>query len=170
LSKSKIERILKQLKEKGWGVTDCGHVVKPDMTIRDTTVKHGVNDRPDYLVFTFKFEGMSYPVPVHKLAAYQKYGDEVFSNQVRHLDGLSLNNDLDNIAIGTGSDNMMDRPAEDRRLHAIKAASTLRRFKSDEVKYIRSCNSSGNCLAKELGVSKSTISYIRNYKLYTDVD
>jgi hypothetical protein len=50
-------------------------------------------------------------IPVHRLQAYQKYGEKMFDDgiEVRHLDGNPLNNSWDNILIGNHSDNMMDQ-------------------------------------------------------------
>jgi len=66
-------------------------------------------------------------VPVHKLQAYQKFGESMFALgiQVRHLDGNHLNNEPNNIAIGTPHDNMMDIPKEERIRKAIHASSFI---------------------------------------------
>ena len=42
-------------------------------------------------------------VKVHRLVAYQKFGDALFEEgiEVRHLDNNKLNNSEDNIALGT---------------------------------------------------------------------
>lgn len=94
-----------------------------------------------YLGFAIR-NGPGNPVKVlvHRLVAYQKFGGQIFQKglQVRHIDGNKLNNREDNIEIGTQSDNMMDRSLQDRRQHAARAASFLRRFTDVEVEEIRS--------------------------------
>jgi len=56
-------------------------------------------------------------VGVHRLQAYQKYGNKLFEEgiMVRHKDGNPLNNSWENILIGTHSQNMMDIPLKIRR-------------------------------------------------------
>lgn len=65
---------------------------------------------------------------IHRLAAYQKFGKKMFRDGivVRHLNGISTDNSLDNIAIGTESQNMRDIPAEKRRASAIAGAEKFR--------------------------------------------
>lgn len=59
--------------------------------------------------------------------AYQKYGDRIYNPRmvVRHLDGNPLNNSWENIAIGTQSENNMDKPPELRRRMAVHASSFM---------------------------------------------
>lgn len=63
-------------------------------------------------------------VPVHRLVAYQKYGDKALMKGmvVRHIDSDPSNNLPDNILIGTPSQNMMDKPAKVRYEQSIHAA------------------------------------------------
>lgn len=67
-----------------------------------------------YPKFTYRFKGerSKSTVRVHRLVAYQKYGTRLFEDDTepRHLDGDKLNFRLENIAIGTHSQNMMDIP------------------------------------------------------------
>ena len=73
--------------------------------------------------FSFKFCGSSIPIPVHRFQAFIKYGKRVFVDgiQVRHLDGNSLNNSRDNLALGDQSKNMMDKTPEQRKKQSQKA-------------------------------------------------
>lgn len=80
-----------------------------------------------------------YDVRVHKLAAYQKYGEAMFEEGivVRHLDGNKQNNKEENIAIGSCKDNALDIPLELRVKRAIIAATALRKFSDIEMEEIR---------------------------------
>lgn len=65
----------------------------------------------------------------HQLAAYQKFGNKwLFSNYViRHLDGCCINNKLENIEIGTQSQNILDIPEEKRKAQAANPYGKMRR-------------------------------------------
>lgn len=96
------------------------------------------NNNRGYLQFGIRCDGEKRPqnVPVHRLQAYQKFGDKIFESGivVRHLDGNSLNNNFDNIEIGTQQENMMDIPVEQRISHAKHAAATQIKYDADEIK------------------------------------
>lgn len=64
-------------------------------------------------------------IMVHRLQAFQKFGRELFKDgvSVRHLDGNQRNNSAANIAIGTHSQNMMDKPESVRVRCAVHASS-----------------------------------------------
>ena len=69
----------------------------------------------DYWAFTIRnTNGKTINIQYHRFIAYTKYGDKIYNPNtvVRHLDGNHLNNDFDNIVIGTQSDNMYDKPKE----------------------------------------------------------
>ena len=97
--------------------------------------------------FGIKVGKRSLKFPVHRLVAYQKFGDQMFEPgiQVRHLDGNSLNNLEENIELGTQSQNMMDIPEEKRKSHSILATTYNRRFTDNEMgkirNYYKSCHS-----------------------------
>jgi hypothetical protein len=110
-------------------------------------------------------------VYVHRLQAYQSFGNKIFDVNitVRHLDGDSLNNSEDNIAIGSQSDNMMDILPSNRIKHALKAAKIQRKLLEEEVKQLRLDRAGGmkyDELIEKYGISKSTVSYIINNKTY----
>ena len=98
---------------KGYRITKEGKIVNPNRVIING---HLYNGKYSHRTFSVRYEGKSVNVRVHKLQAYQKYGDAVFEEniQVRHLDGNYDNNSWDNIALGTQSDNMMDIPKKER--------------------------------------------------------
>ena len=100
-----------------------------------------------YLFFKIVSDGgVRRQVMVHRLLAYQKYKEKMFRKGIliRHLDGNSLNNDEANIAMGTQSDNMRDRPPEELKAHAINAATKRRRFTDAEIEEIRVYRAEGH--------------------------
>ena len=117
--------------------------------------------------FAIRCDGEKYPqnVPVHRLQAYQKFGDKIFESGtvVRHLDGNSLNNNFDNIEIGTQQENMMDIPTEQRIAHAKHAASTQIKHNADEIKQFHAKSCSYAKTMEYFGIkSKGTLFYILN--------
>ena len=101
--------------EKGYKVQKDGSVIGK----RGSKLKFFILNR-SYNTFSVKYLGTAVNILVHRFQAYQKYGDSIFEDGivVRHLDGNSFNNSWDNIAIGTQRDNIMDKPAEQRRKDA----------------------------------------------------
>lgn len=96
-----------------------GYRVNDDGTVTSFTgKKRKLCRRPTgYDYFYLRVNGKTGCVAVHRLMAFQKYGDALFESgiEVRHLDGNPSNNSPDNIAIGTKSQNMMDRPIHVRK-------------------------------------------------------
>ena len=91
--------------------------------------QHGVdvtnkifNNRFGYEMFCipFKFKKSEF-VFVHRLQAYQKYGDKFFEAEcVRHLNGNCVDNSWGNIAIGSFVDNMADVSDEVKKRANLK--------------------------------------------------
>ena len=139
---------------KGYRVVN-GNVVTPDGKPRVATLYDG------YLSFNFGINAKQIPVKVHRLVAYQKYGDDALlpGVHVRHLDGNTLNNLPENIAIGTPHDNSMDRPKANRIAHAAKGRQ---KFSHEFVQSLRDDHASGigyRQLSIKHGVPSSTLSY-----------
>lgn len=170
--KKQIEKV-KMAYEKGYRVREDGVVIglrgrplKPNVSSKPNskmkiTVRHPVTNRPKQVL-------------VHLLAAYQWFGDDLFQKdiQVRHLDGNGLNNSRSNFALGTQSENMMDRPPEKRLAQARKAAKVLRSLSVSEVRELRRDRKRGYTykdLIYKYGIAKSTVSYIVNRKTYSFV-
>ena len=108
-------------------------------------------------------EGYSRPIKVHKLQAYQKFGDKIFQKKVvvRHLNDDSLDNSFSNIDIGTMSENMFDMPSEKRKALAMHAASFNIRYDAEKVKeYYHNCRSYKKTMERFCISSKSTLSNI----------
>jgi HNH endonuclease len=169
---SKTNVAIKYAYEKGYRVNPDGSVVSPLEKIRKLQCKKN-NTHGLYLKFNIglKYEGKDivYPIAVHRLAAYQKFGERCFAPKqvIRHIDGNSLNNKLNNIAIGTMSDNMMDIPKEIRNDKAKAAGATNRRFTAEEVTQIRADHADGlgyKKLEKKWNTSRSTLSYFLSNK------
>ncbi|MBO7313532.1 MAG: HNH endonuclease [Alistipes sp.] len=114
---------------KGYRIDDKGNVFSPSMRL------NLMRDASGYLFFTIRVNGKCNKVMAHRLQAYIKYGDKMFEKGivVRHLNGKSLDNSLENIAIGTQSDNMMDIPRELRIAHARKAGDVVRKYDHEAV-------------------------------------
>lgn len=113
-------------------------------------------------------------VRVQYLVAYQKYGERLFELgvQVRHLDGVRSNNRELNIALGTASENMLDRPVKERVAHARKAARVLRKLTDMEVRQLRRDREQGLTyreLCEKYSMTKSGVSYLLHRKTYRDV-
>ena len=159
--------------DKGYRVDKDGNVIGVSGKILKLYCNHiGKYER---LTFSVKCGDKHTTIGVHKLMAYQKFGDEALKEgvHVRHLNGISTDNSYDNIAIGTASQNMMDIPEEDRVKHAILASKHIRKFSDEVVAEIKEKHKNGvsyNKLMKEYGISsKGTMSYIINNKYKTSV-
>jgi hypothetical protein len=104
-------------------------------------------------------------VAVHRLQAYQKYGDKLFEKGilVRHKDGNPLNNSWDNILIGTQSENQMDIPKQIRVKRAKNASSHLKKYKNEEIKEFHKESKSYSETMKKFNISsKGTLWHILN--------
>ena len=142
--------------DKGYQVDEQGNVWY------NNNLRKLTNDTKGYLEFSIRCEGIKRPqnVPVHRLQAYQKFGDKIFEKGivVRHLDGNPHNNSITNISIGTHQENMMDIPKEQRIAHAKHAASYGIKFNADEVKeYYNKCHSYKETMDKFNIPSKGTL-------------
>lgn len=102
---------------------------------------------------------------VHRLQAYQKYGEDIYKKGIvcRHLNGNPLDNSIDNIAIGTQSDNMMDRQQADRIAHASHASSFAQVHNHNEIISFYNKEKSYSKTMDEFNISsKGTLHYIIN--------
>jgi len=128
-------------------------------------------DTKGYLYFNVKFLSRSKKVGVHRLVAYQKFGDALFVEdiQVRHLDGNHLNNAWNNIAIGTASENRLDMSQHTRLETARNAGRCNSKLTDTDVLRIREMFATGATLRQimdKYGIAKTTASYIKNRKTY----
>ena len=145
---------------KGYVVTKEGKVIG----VQGNELK--LNDNEGYYRFNFRdFNGNNKSLGVHRMQAYQKFGNKMFEDKimVRHLDGNSRNNSWDNIAIGTNSDNMMDISPEIRLAKAMHATSFTRKYDKESVKAYYNENKSYKQTMEHFNItSKGTLHFILN--------
>jgi hypothetical protein len=103
----------------GYRVNDDGSVTSHTGRKRKLTIR-----LTGYAYFYVQIESKTHCVGVHRLMAFQKYKEALFGFgvEVRHLDGNPSNNTPDNIAIGTKSQNAMDKPRQTRVRAALMAS------------------------------------------------
>ena len=152
----------------GFRVSEKGILLNPDGTKAKTDVNKGGYLRKSFRLskpaFNRRYSGS---VGVHRIAAYQKFGDAVFEGGVvvRHLNNNKLDNSLKNIELGTKSENYND--SRDYLLdYAYKASKIHQEKVIDKNKdmwaniYLdREKGLTYNQLATKYGVSKSSLSY-----------
>lgn len=153
---------------KGYRVVD-GEVYSPYNNSTKKLYLHSKN-KP-YVCFCVKVGKRTRNVLVHRMVAYQKYGDAIYNDGicVRHMDGDGANNLEDNIEIGTHSDNMSDIDPSLRLKKSLIGTSKQRKFTDEQIVEIKNKYSSGwtlKMLMEEYGGAKSTMSYIVNNKTY----
>lgn len=158
---SKTDKFVTAAYNAGYRVDSVGNVVRNGIVKRI----YIPNRKYKYARFTMYFNKERRGVMVHKLCAYQKFGNALFENQcVRHLDGNSLNNAPSNIAIGSLSDNMYDIPKDIRRKNAMHASSCVKKLRKHNHKqilaYYKKVGSYTKVMEKFNIASKGTVGYI----------
>lgn len=117
--------------------------------------------------------GKMVTINVHRLVAFQKYGNKMFDEGivVRHLDGDKKNNLEENIEIGTRSQNEYDKPFEIVKQSRIKCEITKTTNDLNNVNLIRQRRKDGLSypeLVKEFGLSGiGQAHYIVNHEYKT---
>ena len=124
----KYSRLEKLAYDRGYRVSDEGIV----SSTKNENIGGIING---YHFITIRVDGNCRNIRSHRLLAYQKYGDKIYEpgTVVRHLDGDSNNNHINNIAIGTYSENMMDIPKEVRIAKAKHATSFVKKHDHSEI-------------------------------------
>lgn len=151
---------------KGYRVADDGSILNP----RGKKLTGYIGSRG---YRRFKYDRNKNDLDVHRLAAYQLFGNKLFEEgiEVRHLDGNALNNAKNNLAIGTASQNYFDKPLSVRLFVSNSGAQVLRKLTNIEIKEMRLKREHGASykeLMDKYGIAKSTVSYIINKKTYRD--
>ncbi|QGH73702.1 HNH homing endonuclease [Klebsiella phage 117] len=111
-------------------------------------------------------------VYVHRLAYQEVHGEIPKGLVIRHkCDNPSCYN-VDHLIVGTQRQNMQDCSSRGRVNKTIKAtgeAQGLSKLTEATVKLIRESTLSGDRLAKELGVAKSTVNRVRSGKTWRNI-
>lgn len=142
---------------RGYRVDDQGRVIG---ILKDFITTRNYNG---YSCFSVRTPNCQGPTMVHRLMAYQKYGDKIFDPkiQVRHLNGNSLDNSYSNIAIGTASENMMDKRPDVRQRAANYASSFVKKHNHELVAALRKEGKTYKQIMEITGISsKGTVSFI----------
>ncbi len=159
VNKSKKNSVLLEAVEKGYTIIE-GKIFHKGLQLKGNCPKSR------YIKFSIRTkDGKVAQVNVHRLVAYQKYGDKIFEKgiHVRHLDSDSINNLEDNIAIGTKSENELDKPPSVRMRAALIASSFSKKYNHEIIVKLHNEGNSYKKIMKELNIkSKGTISFIIN--------
>ena len=129
--KFKIEKIAF---EKGYYVNNLGEAYSYKNKKLKLKIVNGF-----YYCFNIRYLGVCRRIKVYRLQAYQKFKDEIYKDGivVRHLDGNSFNNSVDNIDIGTSFDNYMGQPVEQRLKFINNAGKANRKYSKQTILQIR---------------------------------
>lgn len=136
----------------------------------------GIKNRNGVFYYNFPvvdYENKTWRVDVHKLMAYQKYGEAIFEDgiETRHLNGNSLDNSESNISIGTHQQNELDKDPGLRMKNAINASENIRRFTDVEMHQIKCFHKEHRSYKKTMEKfkigSKGTLHHILNNKYVT---
>lgn len=148
----------------GYFSTPSGKIYDPDQNEVHLHEKYSKKYEEPYLVF----KRLNCTVFAHRFIGYELFGKKIFKKGicVRHLDGNSTNNTHSNLKPGTHAQNMMDRPKEIRvKVATIASRKANPRTIEERLEiYEGLCQGmSYNALGRKFGVSKGTLSYIKNH-------
>ena len=149
-------------KEKGYYITDDGTAYSVNKKLK--LMIKSKHDKCQYYYFNIKIDGnKNTKIEVHRLQAYQKFGDKMFEDGivVRHLDGNSLNNSYSNIEIGTYKDNSLDIPKDKRMELAVYASNFMKKHNHEDIyQYYCETKSYKKTMLKFDLTSKGTLNFI----------
>lgn len=173
MNKSIYAKAIVTAAEKGYTVDKLGNVFYKNKNVKIRQANHL---KIKYYVFSVRLyingKSISKMVKVHRLQAFQKYGNEIFKKgmQVRHHNGNHQDNSAGNILIGTNSQNQMDISKEVRIKRAANAASKKRVLTDRQIIKMNIDRDNGmtykQLMEKYKISSKGTISFIFNKALY----
>lgn len=158
--------LIRALVDKGYRVVD-GQVLNPSGKPRKLGNKDG------YPTLTMKVPKSRrvLPIPVHKIVAFVKYGESVFEcEEIRHLNGNPQDFSESNIALGSRSDNALDRDADARTRHARNAFSHTIKYDTnvrEEVIRLRATGRTFREIGAMLQMPESCTRAILNAKRFT---
>ena len=101
MRKSKMNIAVIYAFNKGYTVDCLGNCFKNGIEVKVMINKNG------YKKFSIRINKEVIPVFIHKMQAFKKFGEKAFELGicVRHLNGNSIDNSVENIAIGTQKQN-----------------------------------------------------------------
>ena len=145
---------------RGYRITELGKCINPIGTeISGYVVNTG------YIAISFRYYGKSRQCSIHRMQAFQKYGELIYNKgiEARHKNGIKTDNSYVNILIGTHSQNMMDIPESIRISKAIYAASFVKKYNKKEVReFYDKCKSYKKTMIEFNISSKGTLYFILN--------
>jgi len=103
----------------------------------------------------------------HRVAYEAAYGKIHDGMHVCHSCDTPSCVNPDHLWLGTNADNVADKIAKGRGSSMPGEAHPGHKLTAEQVRYIRSCEKSQRQLAREMGVDRSTIGYIRKGKLWS---
>jgi len=144
---------------KGYRISDDGKIISPKGKELKGHCSKG------YLKLALRKGNKIYTISVHRLVAFQKFGQDLFVKgiEVRHLNGNSLDNSKENILLGTHSENMLDISPEVRLEKALNATARCRKYNKELVKEYFKLHGFKKAMDHFSITSKGTMSYIINH-------
>lgn len=148
---------------RGYRVSPCGKIVR----LEQNPPRIFQKDKGGYLLFTARSANKrTRNCSVHRLQAYQKYGEQIYQEglQVRHLDGNNQNNSADNIVLGTPLENAHDKPPEVSIRAAAIASRAAQKHDHAKIKAFYAVTNSYKMTMRAFGISsKGTLHFIINH-------
>lgn len=135
----------------------------------------GVKNREYPYICAARIDGKNNWVTVHRIVAYQKFGDKIFEKGtvVRHLNGNKLDFSFNNIEIGSYRDNILDIPKEIFAENMRKTHLKARKLTVDQVLEIKKLLKEGELshlkIAKMFNISDGSIYTIAKGKSYKEI-
>ncbi len=111
-----------------------------------------------YVKFSIQNKRKRYCVLVHRLQAYQKYGEKIYQKglQVRHLNNNKQDNSHCNIALGTNKQNTADKDRDTVLKQALYASSFTKKYDYNKVKSYYNKTRSYKLTMQEFDISSSS--------------
>lgn len=147
---------------RGYRVTKDGSILNSKKEIIKLVLKQ------KYYVFGIRINNKINNIFIHRLQAYQKFGNKIFEDKiiVRHLNGNPLDNSCDNIDIGYVKDNLFDIPIEQRIKNTQNSTKVKQKYSNELIIYIRHKYITKQLtqiqLSKKFNIPKSGIHHILN--------